>query len=671
MGILDGLKTKPAGTKPADEQKKFPASAPALEPPATRKVDATAIGQRLVRDAEKKGDAEGLGEAIAAVPADADILKAMNPPAGQSAVQAQSSTPSIHVAEESLPSVDVVLLEPSVAEPLALPRPGSYSVEGLMGMDPSDLLKLALAECNQRGIADVDALIDERSMRPFVKAFNKRSIPLDDIFVNMQAMASSPVSDSRPRTRLDSPQAKNDDPIPVSIRMDDDALPHAETAIAPSGQLQNSGAAAPAQRAKPPPIPKTKPPAPKPAGIQSPDSLGIHAFIKRTDDDPNLNAAQKVDAAKRHFEENVGIQEFIGRYGQLFLKLLEGAAAKVNAGQSPEGDEIIALDINALYTYMRDKEARADKYAEVRKDIKDNETKGTPVAPLPFTQTDPKLRSAPAGPVPLEKRRNAFLRFISSPTTLSTIGAAAFGGVMYHFGAFDEAVQGVDKAFAYLNKEGPHMARETMMAVYSTVTSLSILVTELIRRFKVDRKYDRFEKVESLPADVRAIYGEVLSKLSNIARTHAKREDQTEALSKELKDEKFFSDMDDLGRLHHGKPLVAAIDASGMNRRVYVDQAMEVAEIKIMANKFSKVATYLRSKDTRHAVFKSMYASDALFRKECDKLLVTDRNGNFLHLRTLHSICQKIKGDHGEDITKELMQALHDDHSYVDSRFSK
>jgi hypothetical protein len=550
-----------------------------------------------------------------------------------------------HAAPEDaghLPSVDIKF-DAKAIDPAPSPAPTKmgqalqpekgHTLDELLAMESSDLLTLAAAECKSRGIDSEDSLLDDNSMRIFVKALNNHGIPFFFLKARMEAVPSQGAE----------AMAQDDGP---------------ETMVEPQG---------PKAPPKPPPAPKLglRPPVAK---TQPLDTLGIHAAIDEIETDPYLNASQKAEAAVRHFQENKGIQDFMAGCGEGFIQLLESAANKLRGGKPPDADERVALDINELFNYIKKKEEQAGVYSGVRRDIDAQQGQNAQSAPVPFPfDSAPGQRMAePAKPqAPIEEQGSAFTRFITSPTTLSALGAAAFGGVLYHIGGFEDLTLGFNKLF----KAGA--ARDTMIAAYASIASLSILAPELLRRFKVDSKAATYESVEKLPDDLKDMYKQVLGKLTLIARTHAKREDQTKALVDEFKDEGFFISIDELLRMHRGEPLVAAIEASGLNPKVPVLEAMRMAERKIMKAKFETIADHLDDAGPRRARFKSMYALDPVFRKECDKLLVADKRGRFLNYPTLVAICSLVKGRSGEKIAEQLIEALKSDYSDVDSGSAK
>ena len=677
MGFLDDLKKQPGAAeaqKPADKGV-FKGKEPAQDQRSeTKRVDTTALGQKVVRAAEKTKDPLAMAEAMIAAPEE-NILSQLNPPAN-----------SLTGAKVPDNSIDIQISSETSAP---APKPdgtasAAFDLGSLMAMDPSELVQLAIGECKKRGISDEDSLMDaalsDSSLRPFIKAFGKRMIPLEDIFniAALPAPGSHESPESRPKTRLDSPAAiekpKAPGNVSIAIAGEEDVDPCSGTVLQPSGQAPAQGAnpsmpVAPMNKDQPQPITGTNPPQKAPKSVPpplpkkkpAPDPLGIHAFMEKTERDPSLNAAQKVEAALAQFQENPKIVEFMAAHKDGFLKILEGAKAKLDAGQPLGPDDMKARDIDALHNFMKRKQKRADDYQDVREDIKARQTGGTSSAPVPVKLQGDKGKTQESGP---------FMRFLTSPTTLSVFGAAAFGGVLYSFGYFEDISLGLNKAFEHLGRVGPNVSKQIVMVAYASITSLSVLVSELFRRFRVDREVKMYIAVEKLPEDLQATYKLVRGKLEEIARHNAKRDDQSMALKEALKNESFFLAMEKLRRKDSGKPLIAAIKESGLNSNVYDVLTLDMAEIKIMEVKFGKIAAYLRDSEPRHGLFRSMFAQDELFRMECQKLLATDSKGKLVCELTLQSICKRIKPKNGEDITAELMQVLRNEFDNVDSQYT-
>jgi hypothetical protein len=247
--------------------------------------------------------------------------------------------------------------------------------------------------------------------------------------------------------------------------------------------------------------------------------------------------------------------------------------------------------------------------------------------------------------VHLKTRAEGFrerLHSITGPTTFGFIGIAVFGAALHATGAFQEASSGIDKLLRSFNSGTLALPGEFLEKAFFIGTSLVLLITELARRFHMRGKAAHYERlIGELQGDLQSAYRDVCTRLSSIARTYAHSADQLSALKKALEDESFFYMIDELNRHSYGEPLIAAITASGLNWKVPTVAAIGLAETRIMRPKLEQLAEHIDDDEPRRALFRSMYETDAVFRRKSVEFLGVDSEGRSVNYKRFALICKQ------------------------------
>ncbi len=390
--------------------------------------------------------------------------------------------------------------------------------------------------------------------------------------------------------------------------------------------------------------PSSSPPKTDAEKLQPGDGLGIYAFIETLrSKSKDLKSDEIASEANRFLAEDPRVDAFIRKHGGNLIRMIQDAQSAISRNERPDPDLLLALHVQDLLLFIGDCESKARAYDDIGAAIKQpgaHESESLPPQAVKASglvnKPDAEKKGSRAG--------SAILRFITSHTTLSVAGIAAFGAALHFIGGFQELSYGIDKTLRSSGLPMLGLPVDFLERSYLTVTSLILLTTELIRSKSTRDTTAQYKRVvKELPATLRGAYKDVCVRFSSIAREHVQGKEQLGALRAMLEDESFFYKVDVLHHHSYGEALFEAIAGSGLNPNVLAFDAISVAEAKIMKPKIEKLARLINQNEQRQALFKQMYSEDAVFRRKADEFLAVDSERRFLNYKRFADICRQTR----------------------------